>query len=111
MSKKKVRVGNEIDAPQVRLIDDQAQQVGIVPIAQALEQAERAGLSLVEVSPNAVPPVCKIMDYGRHVFGQKKKHQKPKKVKLKEIKMRPTTEENDKKSSMDFLSCFGLNLH
>jgi translation initiation factor IF-3 len=95
VSKKKVRVGNEIDAPQVRLIDDQAQQVGIVPIAQALEQAERAGLSLVEVSPNAVPPVCKIMDYGRHVFGQKKKHQKPKKVKLKEIKMRPTTEEND----------------
>lgn len=92
---KKVRVNEEIKAPQVRLIDQNAKQLGIVPLAKALSMAKDADLHLVEVSPNAEPPVCKIMDFGRHVFGQKKKQQKPKRTKLKEIKLRPTTDEND----------------
>jgi translation initiation factor IF-3 len=92
---KRLRVDQAIKVPEVRLIGQDGEQMGVVPLRQALVDAERAGLSLVEVSPNAAPPVCKIMDYGRHVFGQKKKQQKPKRAKLKEVKIRPTTEEND----------------
>jgi translation initiation factor IF-3 len=92
---KKLRTDREIKVSEVRLIGQDGEQVGVIPIRQALADAERAGMKLVEVSPNASPPVCKIMDYGRHMFGQKKKQQKPKRVKLKEVKIRPGTEEND----------------
>lgn len=95
MATKKLRTDREIKVSEVRLIGLDGEQVGVVPIRQALAEADRAGMKLVEVSPNAAPPVCKIMDYGRHVFGQKKKQQKPKRVKLKEVKVRPGTEEND----------------
>jgi translation initiation factor IF-3 len=81
------------------LIDSEGQQVGIIPIRQALEAAAEAGLDLVEVSPNANPPVCKIMDYGRYRYEQtKKKHEAKKKqstFQLKEIKVRPKTGEHD----------------
>lgn len=95
MATKKLRVDGEITARQVLLIRANGEQVGVVPINQALLEAERADMRLVEVSPNAATPVCKIMDYGRHMFGQKKRQQKPKRVKLKEVKLRPGTEEND----------------
>ena len=81
------------------MIDSEGQQVGIIPIRQALEAAAEAGLDLVEVSPNANPPVCKIMDYGRYRYEQtKKKHEAKKKqstFQLKEIKVRPKTGEHD----------------
>ncbi len=83
----------------MRLISDDQDQLGVVKIDDALKAAEEAGLDLVEVSPNATPPVCRIMDYGKYQFEQRKKQQaakkKQKQVNLKEIKFRPGTEEGD----------------
>ena len=82
-------------APEVRLIGVEGDQVGIVSIAEALEAADQAKLDLVEIVPNAEPPVCRIMDYGKFVFEQKKQKQtakkKQKQVHVKEIKFRPGT--------------------
>lgn len=81
------------------MIDSEGEQVGIIPTKEALAAAVDAGLDLVEVSPNANPPVCKIMDYGRYRYEQtKKKHEAKKKqsaFQLKEIKVRPKTGEHD----------------
>jgi translation initiation factor IF-3 len=83
----------------VRVIDPEGNQIGIVPIAQALQSAAEFGLDLVEISPNANPPVCKIMDYGRYKYEQTKKKQEAKKkqstFQLKEIKVRPNTDDHD----------------
>lgn len=88
-----------INVPQVRVIGSDGEQVGVMPTRQALEMATEAGLDLVEVSPNAAPPVVRVMDYGKYVFEQKKKLQsaraKQKQVQLKEVKFRPGTEEGD----------------
>ncbi|MBW2432801.1 MAG: translation initiation factor IF-3 [Deltaproteobacteria bacterium] len=95
----KSNINQSIRAKEVRLIDSEGQQVGIISIKEALEAAAEAGLDLVEVSPNANPPVCKIMDYGRYRYEQtKKKHEAKKKqstFQLKEIKVRPKTGEHD----------------
>lgn len=81
------------------MIDPNGQQIGIVPIYKALEVAADYGLDLVEISPNASPPVCKIMDYGRYRYEQTKKQQEAKKkqsaFQIKEIKIRPKTGEHD----------------
>jgi translation initiation factor IF-3 len=81
------------------LIDADGKQVGILPIQEALQLAKDAGLDLVEISPNAEPPVCRIMDYSKHVFEarkQKKDAKKRQKVtKIKEVKFRPVTEIGD----------------
>lgn len=81
------------------MIDPDGEQIGIIPTKEALATALEAGLDLVEVSPNANPPVCKIMDYGRYRYEQTKKKQEAKKkqstFQLKEIKVRPKTEEHD----------------
>jgi len=80
----------------VLLIDADSNQLGEVPLARALAIAEEAGFDLVEVSPHSNPPVCRVMDYGKYQYQQKKKHtSKPKSIKLKEIKLRPVTEEGD----------------
>ncbi len=83
----------------MRLIDADGEQVGVVPTAQALETAAEAELDLVEVSPNAEPPVCRIMDYGKYKFEQSKKLQaarkKQKQIQIKEVKFRPGTDEGD----------------
>jgi translation initiation factor IF-3 len=83
----------------VRLIDAEGNQVGIVAIQEALRQAEEAALDLVEVSPKADPPVCKVMDYGKYKYLQTKKSHGAKKKQasahLKEVKLRPKTEEHD----------------
>jgi translation initiation factor IF-3 len=83
----------------VRLIDPEGNQLGIIPVAEALEKANDFGLDLVEVSPKTDPPVCKIMDYGRYKYIQSKKVHEAKKKQtggqLKEVKMRPKTEEHD----------------
>jgi translation initiation factor IF-3 len=95
----RTNINQEIRARQVRLIDPEGKQLGVIPTEQALAKAQEFGLDLVEVSPNADPPVCKIMDYGRYRYEQtKKKHEAKKKqaaFKLKEIKVRPKTGEHD----------------
>lgn len=83
----------------VRLISAQGDQLGIVPAEEALEAAKKEGLDLVEVAPNADPPVCRIMDYGKYKYQASKKSQETKKkgrtIQLKEVRMRPRTEEHD----------------
>ena len=89
----------EITAISVRLINDKGEMLGVISIDDALKQAQKEGLDLVEVSPNSEPPVCKIMDFGRHKYQEKKKSQdarkKQKTVSLKEIKLRPTIGDHD----------------
>ena len=84
---------------EVRLIDETGQNVGVVPTAQALAQATEAGLDLVEVSPDANPPVAKILDYGKYKYQEQKKaaeaRKKQKVVEIKEIKMRPSIDDHD----------------
>ena len=81
------------------MIDPEGEQVGVMPTEQALEMARAASLDLVEIVPNAEPPVCRIMDFGKHKFEQAKKHaaarKKQKQAQLKEVKFRPGTEEAD----------------
>lgn len=94
---KKLRANDQITSQDIRLIDNDAKQHGIVPLERGLQLAKSAGLDLVEVSPNATPPVCKIMDYGKLIY-QKKKHvgnSKKTKTSLKEIKFRPNTDVGD----------------
>ncbi len=83
----------------VRVIDDAGQQLGIISIGEALRVAEDAGLDLVEVSPTAEPPVCRIMDYGKFRYERSKKQAEAKKkqtvIEIKEIKLRPKTEKHD----------------
>lgn len=83
----------------MRLIDAEGEQIGIVPLEEALATAEEAGLDLVEVVPTADPPVCRIMDYGKFRFEQSKKknaaRKKTRQIQLKEVKFRPGTEEGD----------------
>ncbi len=93
------RVNREIDAPQVRLVDAAGEMVGVVPLREALYAAEQAGLDLVEISPNAVPPVCKVLDYGKFRFEEQKRkneaRKKQKVIDVKEVKLRPNIDDND----------------
>ncbi len=99
MSAKHTRINDQIRSREVRLINADGEQLGVVPLQQAKEVAAEAGLDLVEVSPNAVPPVCKILDYGKYIYEQKKKIRDAKKnqtqIKLKEIRMQPKIEKHD----------------
>ncbi|MCG8433416.1 MAG: translation initiation factor IF-3 [Gammaproteobacteria bacterium] len=98
-TEKRARRNDEITASQVRVVDAEGQQVGVLAINAALTMADEAELDLVEVSPNADPPVCRIMDYGKYLFELNKKAQsarrKQKQIHVKEVKFRPTTEESD----------------
>lgn len=93
------RQNEEIKVPTIRLIDPQGQMIGIVPVKQGLAMAEQHGLDLVEISPTAEPPVCKVMDYGKFKYETQKKaseaRKKQKTVSLKEIKMRPNIDPHD----------------
>jgi translation initiation factor IF-3 len=93
------RINREITAPEVRLVSDGGEQLGIVPIAEALRLAEEKDVDLVEIAPLAKPPVCKLMDYGKFRYReQKKAHEaklKQKQIQVKEIKFRPGTDEGD----------------
>ncbi|MCL2473027.1 MAG: translation initiation factor IF-3 [Treponema sp.] len=105
MSDKDLRINEQIRVREVRLIRDEGeQQQGIITTLEALEIAKEQGLDLVEVAPNAVPPVVKIMDYGKFKFENEKKvrdsKKKQKQLKLKEIRMQPKIDEHD----MDFKS-------
>jgi len=94
----------------VRLIDPDGNQLGIVPLQMALEKANNFGLDLAEISPNAKPPVCKIMDYGRYKYQLTKKKQEAKKkqttVQIKEIKVRPKTSDHDLKTKIGHIYKF-----
>jgi len=95
------------------VIGADAEQIGVLPISQALELAAEASLDLVEVAPQAAPPVCRIMDHGKYVFDQKKKKQsaktKQKQVQLKEVKFRPGTEVGDYQVKLRNLTKFLTN--
>lgn len=94
----------------MRVIDAEGNQLGILPTREALAKAEEAGLDLVEVSPNADPPVCKIMDYGKFVYQKDKQQQaarrKQKQIQIKEVKFRPTTEDADYQTKVRALTRF-----
>jgi len=94
-----VRVNREIRAKEVRVIDSEGKQLGILPLVEALRAAANADLDMVEVSPKSEPPVCRIMDFGKFKYQQSKKAHDAKKkqavVHLKEVKLRPKTEEHD----------------
>ena len=96
---KKTRVNQQIQTPEVRLIDAEGNQVGVVNIREALYAAEKAGLDLVEISPNTEPPVCRIMDYGKYRFEKGKKQaaqkKKQRRIQVKEVKFRPVTDIGD----------------
>ena len=96
---KELRINGEIDASQVRLVAEDGAQLGIVSFREAMSKAEEADRDLVEIAPQAAPPVCKIMDYGKYKYHeQKKQHEaklKQKQIQVKEIKFRPGTDEND----------------
>jgi translation initiation factor IF-3 len=83
----------------VRVIDKDGEQLGVLPLIEAMSRAEQAGLDLVEIAPNAEPPVCKIVDYGKFRYQLTKKEKESKKsqhqVKVKEIKLKPNTDEHD----------------
>jgi translation initiation factor IF-3 len=102
---KSLRINERIRISPVRLIDQDNEQVGIVETDRAREMAREAGLDLVEVAPNVRPPVCRIMDYGKWKYQQRKKEQKAKshakQSELKEVRLRPGTDEHDMTIKMD----------
>lgn len=93
------RINDQIRAREVRLIDETGQNAGVIAKFDAMARAEQAGLDLVEISPDAEPPVCKIMDFGKYKFQEQKKAAEARKnqkiVELKEIKMRPGIDDHD----------------
>jgi translation initiation factor IF-3 len=95
----RVRINEQIRVPEVRLIGPDGQQVGVMPTKEALAQAVEAHLDLVEVAPQASPPVCRIMDYGKFKYQQSKKQQEARRkattIQVKEVKVRPKIEEHD----------------
>lgn len=97
--KKETRLNDRITAPEVRLIGVEGEQVGVVPLSEALAKAQEAGVDLVEISPTAVPPVCRLMDFGKFQYQTNKRRQaakrKQKQIQVKEIKFRPGTDVGD----------------
>jgi translation initiation factor IF-3 len=98
----RLRINHRIRVPEVRVIGEDGEQLGVMPTHEALRIAQERGVDLVEISPRAFPPVCRVMDYGKYKYEQAKKKQQARKhassVETKEIKFRPKTEEHD----MDF---------
>ena len=93
------RLNDEITAQEVRLVGAEGEALGVVSLNEALNAASDAGMDLVEISPNAEPPVCKVMDYGKFLYekskAQKEQRKKQKQIQVKEIKFRPGTDEGD----------------
>ncbi|MSP01819.1 MAG: translation initiation factor IF-3 [Acetobacteraceae bacterium] len=104
------RVNEEIRVPQVRLIDQEGEMMGVMGARDAMLRAYAVGLDLVEISPNADPPVCKILDYGKFKYEQQKKKNEAKKkqkvIEIKEIKVRPNIDENDYQVKMRAMKSF-----
>ena len=104
------RVNEEIRIPQVRLIDQDGEMQGVLTVREAMQRAFMVGLDLVEISPNADPPVCKILDFGKFKYEQQKKRNEAKKkqkvIEIKEIKVRPNIDENDYQVKMRAMKSF-----
>ncbi|RLJ70008.1 translation initiation factor 3 (bIF-3) [Hydrogenivirga caldilitoris] len=106
------RINRQIRAKEVRLIDETGKQVGIVPVDEALKLAEEKGLDLVEIAPQAKPPVCKIMDYGKFRYELKKKEREARKkqrehqVEVKDIRMKVMIDEHDLKVKLKYMREF-----
>ena len=96
---KELRINEEIRCKEVRLIDDAGEQLGVMAPRDAAKVASEKGLDLVEIAPNANPPVCRIMDYGKYKYEQSKREKEAKKnqkvISVKEVKLRPNIEEHD----------------
>lgn len=99
MAEKELRINEGIRVREVRLLDENGEQKGVVSIQEALTLAQERGYDLVEVAPQANPPVCKLLDYGKYVFDQEKKlkesKKKQKQIKIKEVRMQPLIEIHD----------------
>lgn len=108
--KKRALINEAIQASEVRLIDADGSQVGVVSTAEALQKAQSQNLDLVQIAGDSVPVVCKVMDYGKHLFDIKKKkaasRKKQKQIQVKEIKFRPGTEEGDYQVKLRKLRAF-----
>lgn len=105
------RINDQIRLSPIRVVDQEGKMLGVIPTSEAQRLALEAGLDLVEVAPNERPPVCRIMDYGKFKYEQKKKHSsavKTHQVQLKEIRLRPKTGDHDiefkVKQAREFLS-------
>jgi translation initiation factor IF-3 len=109
-SKDGPNVNTDIRVPEVRLIDADGSNVGVVTISDALSRAEAAGLDLVEIVPNSDPPVCKILDFGKFKYEEQKRkneaRKKQKVIEVKEIKMRPGIDEHDYQVKMKAIHRF-----
>ncbi|AXT45865.1 MULTISPECIES: translation initiation factor IF-3 [Chromobacterium] len=96
---REARINGEITAREIRLVGKEGEQIGVVSLREAMALAEEGDVDLVEISPTAQPPVCKLMDYGKYKYEQSKKRheakQKQKQVQIKEIKFRPGTDDGD----------------
>jgi translation initiation factor IF-3 len=103
-------VNEEIRVPQVRLIDQDGEMVGVMTAREALQRAFQVGLDLLEISPNAEPPVVKILDFGKFKYEQQKKKNEAKKkqkvIEIKEIKVRPNIDENDYQVKLRAMKAF-----
>ena len=110
---KRARRNEEIAAPRVRVIGEEGEQIGIMPTNQAVARAKESGMDLVEVAPQAEPPVCRVMDFGKYIFELNKKAQtsrkKTKQIQLKEVKFRPGTDEGDYNVKLKHLIRFLTN--
>lgn len=110
MATKDLRINRQIRAHEVRLIDENGEQKGVMKTFDAIHLAEEAGLDLVEVSPNANPPVCKILDFGKYRYEMEKKQRDAKKnqtvIKVKEIRMQPKIDRHDLETKSKFISEF-----
>ena len=96
---RKPRVNNKIRSNEVQLITHEGENIGVIPIGEAINRAQEVGLDLIEIAPNVKPPVCKIIDYGKYKYELQKKASQAKKkqkiINLKEIKLRPRTDTHD----------------
>ncbi len=110
MATKDLRINRQIRAHEVRVIDENGEQKGVMKTIDAIHLADEAGLDLVEVSPNANPPVCKILDFGKYRYEMEKKQRDAKKnqtvVKVKEIRMQPKIDRHDLETKSKFISEF-----
>ncbi|OGW76730.1 MAG: translation initiation factor IF-3 [Omnitrophica bacterium RIFCSPLOWO2_02_FULL_45_16] len=108
--KKEIRINHRIRAKEVRVIDDNGNQLGVMSAPEAIKKAEEAGLDLVEIAPTATPPVCRIMDNSRYKYEQEKKEKearrKQKVIHLKEIRMGPKIGEHDYQFKLRHLTEF-----
>jgi len=95
----KVRINHQIKAPEVRVITDEGQNLGVISLSEALRKAEEMGLDLIEISPNTIPPIAKIMDYGKFQYTEKKKQKESKSkiqnIEIKSIQIKIATDEHD----------------